>query len=153
MYRQRGEGRLAGAVEPGRGRATRSADLTMNLPGAALSVAPRRSCREPIHYMWTCYSRANVRVCVCMRLQRGHALPVPFQACDHIFSVLLFSRCNAAGRLYKASKTGSYYQRPLTCVCTFLVHLRVYGPADKETKFILCPLSVTPQSHERLDSH
>lgn len=144
------------------------AALTLNLLGVELSVAPCRSCREPplpkscaftrstwlIYSMWTCCSTAYMCVCACVRLQRVHASAMPLHAGGHILAALLSSRCTGTGRLYMASKTGSYYQRPLTRVCTFLVHLRVYGPADKEAKFILCPLSVAPcQSHERLDSN
>lgn len=70
--------------------------------------------------------------------------------------VCVFSRCNAAGRIYMTSKTGSYYQYPLTCVY-FSVHLHaclyvcevcavedsrasVYSPVNEEAKFILWPL-------------
>lgn len=66
---------------------------------------------------------------------------------------VMFCRCNAAGRIYMASKTGSYYQYPLTRVY-FSVHLHVYSPVNREAKFNLWPLSaITFQCLFRLDSY
>lgn len=158
----RREGELARVDERRRGGATRSAALTLNLPGVELSVAPRRSCPplpKSCTFTWSTRDLLHVdmllkSICACARsCNAPNAFAMPLHTRNHIFAALLSTRCSAAGRLYMASKTGSYYQRPLTRLCAFLVHLRVYGPADKEAKFILCPLSVTSQSHERLDSN
>lgn len=93
--------------------------------------------------MWTRYVNRHVhlgvRALTCTYLRAAGLL----YAEVHIFAV--FSRCNAAGRIYMASKTGSYYQYPLTCVC-FSVHLHVYSPVNEEAKFILWPLCATTVS-------
>lgn len=101
--------------------------------------------------MWTCCINRHVLLGVCALARTCLHTAGLVYAYGHIFVV--FSRCNAAGRIYMASKTGSYYQYPLTRVC-FSVHLHVYSPVNKEAKFILWPLYATAfQRQLGLDSN
>lgn len=101
--------------------------------------------------MWTCCINRHAHLGVCALARTCLHTAGLVYAYGDIFVV--FSRCNAAGRIYMASKTGSYYQYPLTRVC-FSVHLHVYSPVNKEAKFILWPLYVTAfQRQLGLDSN
>lgn len=77
---------------------------------------------------------------------------------------IVFPRCNALS-VYIASKKGSYYQHPLTCVCLFIAgvgactylcvydliaactiresKVSIYCPVNKELSFTLWPLYAT----------
>lgn len=135
-----GEGRVRGWVRWGGAGALENDWSNFEPQGVELSVAPGskplllpktaflREC-VLLYYMWTW--QTYTIGCVCT-----HTC-VFICAYSHIFVV--FSRCSADGRIYMASKTGSYYQYPLTRVY-FSVHLHVYSPVNREAKFILRPL-------------